>query len=104
MMLDFLFQHGMSILLLLVLFVIGTMVGSLLNVCIYRIPMEKSIFWPGSRCSKCLQHIAWYDNVPLVSYVLLGGRCRICKERFSVRYFLIELMTGVSFAGLFYLV
>jgi len=96
--------YGMPILLLVFLFVFGTMVGSLLNVCIYRIPMEKSLFWPGSRCGNCLQAIRWYDNIPLVSFLVLRGKCRTCGIRFSFRYFLIELMTGLAFAGLFYLV
>src|SRR5437016_3944166 len=84
-------------------FVLGTVIGSLLNVCIYRIPLEKSIVWPGSRCSHCLQPIRWYHNIPLLSYLALRGRCATCGTRFSIRYFLIELLTGLSFAGLFYL-
>jgi leader peptidase (prepilin peptidase)/N-methyltransferase len=84
-------------------FILGTIVGSLLNVCIYRLPLEKSILWPGSRCSHCLQPIRWYSNIPLVSYLWLRGRCRTCGARFSSRYFLIELLTGLIFAGLFYL-
>ena len=84
------------------MFIIGAMIGSLLNVCIARLPLEKSILWPGSRCGNCLQPIRWYDNIPLVSYWVLRGRCRNCGARFSVRYFLIELLTGLGFAGLFY--
>src|SRR5262249_6103182 len=95
--------HFMLIFLLVNLFVLGTLVGSLLNVCIHRLPLEKSIIWPGSRCSHCLQPIRWYDNIPLVSYLLLRGRCRVCGTKFSARYFLIELLTGLSFVGLFYL-
>src|SRR5205809_5731572 len=89
--------------LLLNLFVLGTIVGSLLNVCVHRLPLEKSIIWPGSRCSHCLQPIRWYDNIPLLSYLLLRGRCRACGTSYSARYFLIELLTGLSFVGLFYL-
>ncbi len=89
---------------LIVLFVLGTIVGSLLNVCIYRIPLEKSVLWPGSRCGHCFQPIRWYDNIPLVSYWRLRGRCRTCGSHFSMRYFWIELLTGLCFAGLFYLV
>src|SRR5438445_8845572 len=88
---------------LISVFVLGTIVGSLLNVCIYRIPLDKSLFWPGSRCGHCFQRIRWYDNIPLVSYLWLRGRCRICGTRFSIRYFLIELFTGLCFLGLFYL-
>jgi leader peptidase (prepilin peptidase)/N-methyltransferase len=85
-------------------FVVGAVAGSLLNVCVARLPYEKSILWPlGSRCGHCLQPIRWYDNVPLVSYWVLRGRCRTCGARFSVRYFLVELFTGLAFAGLFYL-
>jgi leader peptidase (prepilin peptidase) / N-methyltransferase len=84
-------------------FVIGAAVGSWLNVCIYRIPFEKSLLWPGSRCGNCFQPVRWYDNIPLVSYWVLRGRCRTCKSSFSPRYFLIELFTALVFAGLFYL-
>ncbi len=85
-------------------FGLGAIFGSLMNVCIYRLPMEKSIMWPGSRCGKCFQPIKWYDNIPLVTYLLLRGRCRTCGVRYSPRYFLIELLTGLAYAGLFYYV
>jgi leader peptidase (prepilin peptidase)/N-methyltransferase len=89
---------------LLVIFLLGAAVGSFLNVCIYRLPMEKSIVWPmESRCGSCLQPIRWWDNIPLISYWLLRGRCRACGQRFSIRYFLIELGTALAFVGLFYL-
>ncbi len=89
--------------LLCFIFVLGSIVGSLLNVCIYRLPMEKSILWPGSHCGNCFQPIRWYDNIPLLSYWLLGGQCRDCGVSFSIRYWLIELLTGLLFVGLFYL-
>jgi leader peptidase (prepilin peptidase)/N-methyltransferase len=89
---------------LAVLFIIGAMIGSFLNVCIARLPYEKSILWPlGSRCGTCLKPILWYDNLPLVSYLVLRGRCRMCGARFSPRYFFVELITGLGIAGLFYL-
>src|SRR5947208_7336902 len=84
-------------------FALGAAVGSWLNVCIYRVPYEKSLLWPSSRCGHCFQPVRWYDNIPLVSYWVLRGRCRTCKTPFSIRYFLIELFTGLVFAGLFYL-
>jgi len=84
-------------------FILGAAVGSLLNVCIWRLPLEKSVLWPSSRCGHCLQPIKWYDNIPLVSYWLLRGRCRTCGARFSIRYFMVELFTGAVFAGLFLL-
>ncbi|HEV3204759.1 MAG TPA: prepilin peptidase [Gemmataceae bacterium] len=86
------------------IFILGATVGSFLNVCIHRLPLEKSLIWPaGSRCSHCLQAIRWYDNLPLISYWLLRGRCRTCQAPFSIRYFFIELLTAVGFVGLFYL-
>src|SRR2546428_4994788 len=88
---------------LLAAFLLGAVVGSFLNLCIYRLPLEKTPVWPGSHCSHCLQPIRWYDNLPLVSYWVLGGRCRICGQKFSFRYFFIELFTALCFAGLFWL-
>ena len=84
-------------------FVLGAAIGSFLNVCAYRLPFEKSILWPGSRCGSCFQPVRWYDNIPLLSYWLLRGRCRDCGASFSARYFWIELATGLGFVGLFYL-
>ena len=85
-----------------VVFVIGATVGSFLNVCIYRIPYEKSLVWPSSRCGQCYRPIRGYDNLPLISYWLLRGKCRNCGARFSMRYFWIELGTALAFVGLFY--
>jgi leader peptidase (prepilin peptidase)/N-methyltransferase len=84
-------------------FVLGICVGSLLNVCIVRLPLEKSILWPSSHCGSCLRPIRWHDNIPLLSYWLLRGRCRNCGASFSIRYFFVELGTGIGFAGLFLL-
>ncbi len=84
-------------------FLFGAAVGSWVNVCVYRLPYEKSLLWPGSHCLSCFQPVRWYDNIPLVSYWVLRGRCRACGATFSPRYFLVELMTGLTFAGLFYL-
>src|SRR3954453_17595962 len=85
-------------------FVFGATVGSFVNVAVSRLPYEKSLLWPGSRCDHCLQPVRLYDNLPLVSYWVLRGRCRTCGTRFSVRYFLVELFTALAFTGLFYLV
>lgn len=84
-------------------FIMGASVGSFINVCVYRLPMEKSVFWPGSHCGSCVQSIAWYDNIPILSYILLGGRCRNCKSSYSIRYMMVELLTGLLFATVFYL-
>src|SRR5947209_16126703 len=85
-------------------FLLGAAVGSFLNLCACRLPYEKSTLWPGSHCPRCFQAIRWYDNLPLLGYWILRGRCRTCGERFSIRYFLVELFTGLVWAGLFYLV
>jgi leader peptidase (prepilin peptidase)/N-methyltransferase len=84
-------------------FLVGLCVGSFLNVVVARLPYEKSLLWPSSRCMACLQPIRWHDNLPLVGYLVLGGRCRSCHRRYSARYVLIELATGVVFVGLFHL-
>jgi leader peptidase (prepilin peptidase) / N-methyltransferase len=84
-------------------FVLGTAIGSFVNVAVARLPYERSLLWPGSRCGVCQQPIRWYDNLPLISYLRLRGRCRSCGSRFSGRYFWVELSMGVSFAGLFFL-
>lgn len=78
-------------------FVFGAMVGSFLNVCIHRMPRDESIVKPRSRCYSCNKMIPWYDNLPLLSYLLLGGKCRTCKAPFSIRYWIVELITAISF-------
>ncbi len=76
------------------LFFIGTIIGSFLNVCIYRLPRGESIVLPRSHCTSCQKTIRWYDNIPLISFLLLGRRCRYCKKEISWRYFLVELICG----------
>jgi leader peptidase (prepilin peptidase)/N-methyltransferase len=80
-------------------FVIGTVVGSFLNVCIYRIPWQKSVIWPGSRCPRCLKAIAGFDNIPIVSWIALRGECRQCGLPISARYPLVETLCGLLFLG-----
>ena len=77
----------------------GLCVGSFLNVCIYRLPAGKSIIWPTSHCMACRAPIAWYDNIPVASYFILGGRCRRCGAPFSARYMVVELATGLIWFG-----
>lgn len=78
----------------------GALIGSFLNVCIYRLPLRESIVWPGSHCTACAQAIAWYDNIPIVSYLLLAGRCRSCGTAISCRYPITEALNAVGYIGL----
>jgi leader peptidase (prepilin peptidase)/N-methyltransferase len=77
-------------------FIFGAIVGSFLNVCIYRIPAERSVVFPGSTCA-CGKPIAWYNNIPILTWVFLRGRASCCGEKFSARYPAIELLTAVLF-------
>lgn len=83
--------------LLVALAILGLMVGSFLNVCIGRLPAGQSIVSPPSRCPRCNTPIAWFDNVPVLSYLILGGKCRKCRTPISLRYPLIEITTSVCF-------
>lgn len=76
-------------------FVLGAAIGSFLNVCIFRIPAETSIVKPASQCPKCHHPIRYRDNIPVISYLLLGGKCRDCGEKISWRYPLVELVTAI---------
>jgi leader peptidase (prepilin peptidase)/N-methyltransferase len=87
-----------DIMTILLAFLFGTMVGSFLNVCIYRLPKEESIVTPRSHCPACLTTIRAVDNIPLLSFVLLRGRCRACGNPISWRYPLVEALTGTLFA------
>jgi leader peptidase (prepilin peptidase)/N-methyltransferase len=78
-------------------FVLGAIIGSFLNVCIYRIPRDASIVRPGSRCPACAAPILFYDNIPLISYMVLRGRCRKCGRTIPIRYPLVELITAALF-------
>ena len=80
--------------------VFGLVFGSFLNVCIYRMPRDLSIVAPRSFCPECGQRIAWHDNVPLLSYVILWGRCRRCKQRIGLRYPVVEVTTAILFAAI----
>ena len=88
---------------LVFIFAFGCCVGSFLNVVVYRLPRDKSLVKPGSACPACDRHIRFYDNIPLVSWLVLRAKCRYCKAPISPRYFIIELLTGLVFTGLFIL-
>ncbi|MFH0826620.1 MAG: prepilin peptidase [Candidatus Omnitrophota bacterium] len=85
----------------IIVFIFGSLIGSFLNTCIHRMPLEESVVWPRSYCPKCKKKIRGIDNIPLLSYILLGARCRFCKERISFRYFIVELLTAAIFLILF---
>jgi leader peptidase (prepilin peptidase)/N-methyltransferase len=88
---------------LALVFLAGACAGGFLNVCIGRLPYEKSLLWPGWRCAACYQPVRWFDALPLLGFWLRLGRCRTCGARFPTRYFVVELLTGLCFVGLFYL-
>jgi leader peptidase (prepilin peptidase)/N-methyltransferase len=79
--------------------IFGAIIGSFLNVVIHRVPNEESVVFPNSRCPSCGAVIAFYDNIPVLSYVALGAKCRRCKEHISIRYPAVELLTAVLFVA-----
>lgn len=82
---------------ILLILIYGLIIGSFLNVCIYRIPRNESIAWPGSHCPTCSHNLKWYDNIPLVSYLVLKGKCRYCKTNISAQYPLVESFNAVIY-------
>lgn len=92
----------MEISLIILFFILGLSVGSFLNVCAYRIPRRESIAYPPSHCPSCGNPIKQLDNIPLLSYILLKGRCRSCGDKISLKYPVIELLTGLLWAGLYH--
>lgn len=89
----------MNVWLTVLLGLLGLIVGSFLNVCIYRLPRRESVNWPGSHCTACNRPLSWYENVPIISWLVLRARCRTCGESISVVYPLVELITGVLFVA-----
>jgi leader peptidase (prepilin peptidase)/N-methyltransferase len=81
------------------LFILGLVFGSFLNVCIIRIPRDRSLVTPGSHCPACGASVRWHDNIPVLSWALLGGRCRDCRARISLRYPAVELLTAILFTA-----
>ena len=85
----------MELFIYIISLIFGAIVGSFLNVCIYRIPNNLSLWWPPSTCPKCNTRIKFYDNIPVLSYLILRGKCRQCKEKISIQYPLIEATTSL---------
>jgi leader peptidase (prepilin peptidase)/N-methyltransferase len=81
----------------------GLCVGSFLNVCIYRLPRHESLMWPGSHCTTCNRPLSWFENVPVVSWLVLRGRCRVCRTPISWMYPTVELVTGLTFLAAYLL-
>ena len=86
----------------LIVFFYGIIFGSFLNVCIYRIPREESIAFPSSHCTSCGTSLKWYDNIPLFSYISLGGKCRYCKAKISLQYPIVEALNGLIYLILYF--
>lgn len=84
---------------LLIVFVFGLMLGSFFNVCIARLPAGESVVSPSSHCPKCQAPIQWYDNIPVVSYLVLGAKCRACRAPISIRYPIVEIVTALAFVA-----
>lgn len=93
-------MHEGGLLPLLIAGLLGVLIGSFLNVCIYRLPRQESIAWPGSHCPQCSHPIAWYDNIPILSYFMLAGRCRHCTEPIPFRYPLVEVLNAAGYVAL----
>ncbi|MCH3962710.1 MAG: prepilin peptidase [Clostridium sp.] len=85
----------------ILVFILGTIIGSFLSLCVYRIPREQSIIYPHSRCTNCNNKIKWRDLIPVFSYILLKGKCRYCNHNISPQYFIIEVITGILFILLY---
>lgn len=94
----------MEIFYLIVFFVFGALLGSFANVVIYRLPKEESVVKPGSHCYSCKTPVKWYDNIPIVSWFILRGKCRHCGAKFSFRYALVEILMACLFALSFHYV
>lgn len=85
-----------------IVFIVGSLIGSFLNVCIYRMPRDRSIVWPSSRCTSCSNPIRPWDNIPMLSFLLLGSKCRTCKAPISLRYPLVEALNALFYVFLFW--
>lgn len=88
---------------IIIVFILGLVLGSFANVCIYRMPRDLSVLKPNSHCTNCNKFIKWYDNIPILSYIFLRGKCRNCGSKISVLYPTIELVCGLLFLSMYFL-
>ena len=86
------------------IFIIGAIIGSFINVCIYRLPKNLNIVWDRSSCPRCKKKIKWFDNIPIFSFIILKLKCRYCKKPISVQYFLIEFISALFLCSVFAIV
>lgn len=84
-------------------FIFGAVIGSFLNVCIHRLPLEQSIVFPASHCPQCGSTLHWYHNIPILSFLLLKGRCRFCATSISLRYPAVEILNAMFYTAVFYI-
>ena len=82
--------------------IFGSLWGSFANVCIYRLPENKNVITGRSSCPNCKNKIPWYNNIPLLSFILLMGKCRLCKKPIDLQYFIVELISAISFLSIYY--
>ncbi|WFA09676.1 A24 family peptidase [Tissierella sp. Yu-01] len=85
----------------IVILIYGLIIGSFLNVCVYRIPLNESIAFPGSHCPNCDTHLKWYDNIPVISYLTIMGKCRYCREKVSLQYPIVEALNAILYLIMF---
>ena len=91
-----------DIFLVVTIFIFGIVIGSFLNVLIYRIPKDENIAYPASKCQSCQTPLKWWHNIPIISWLILGGKCHFCKEKISIQYPLIEFVTGIMAVLLYF--
>lgn len=94
-------EQNMTILIYLFIFILGAVMGSFFNVCIYRLPQKEGLVFPGSHCPVCHASIKPWENIPILSYIFLRGRCRYCRGKISGRYIIVETLTGLLYLGLY---
>lgn len=88
---------------MILIFILGLVLGSFANVCIYRMPRDLSVIKPNSHCTNCNKFIKWYDNIPIISYIILRGKCRNCGSKISLIYPVVELICGLLFLSMYFL-